>query len=323
MSFLFLRAFSTEFTFGSQQHIMKLILSKDHSFYPTKVIMSYSICSQSSSEYEPEYEPESIIISENKINLKFEVLTVVPPPLEYMSSLHSSQQEISGRQVWCGSLLLTEFLLDTFFDCDSNVKTISNHSFLHEKRVLELGSGTGIVGMSVATCFSTNCVALTDGDEEAVDLLIQNLQNKSNLCDGTNINSKGLSRVKGTNLLWGSDADVEEKFCNWCRSEWPSTWTQDESIAFDILLAGDVLYKSQLPTLFFSTVKKYMAKDGVLYLCHVPRADVDQKVVKDAVNDANLVYEEMDLTNLIKKLPDSYPHHDIERASIYKITFDV
>ena len=60
------------------------------------------------SEYEPEYEPETFQVANNKITL--EVLSVVPPPLEFMSELHSKQQEISGRQVWCGSLLLSYLL---------------------------------------------------------------------------------------------------------------------------------------------------------------------------------------------------------------------
>jgi hypothetical protein len=33
------------------------------------------------------------------------------PPLEYMSMLHSNQQEISGRQVWSGSFVLANVLL--------------------------------------------------------------------------------------------------------------------------------------------------------------------------------------------------------------------
>jgi hypothetical protein len=61
----------------------------------------------SDDEYEPEYEPERFIIDGR---FSVEVLAVVPPPLEYMSILHTQNQEISGRQVWCGSLLLASVL---------------------------------------------------------------------------------------------------------------------------------------------------------------------------------------------------------------------
>jgi hypothetical protein len=61
----------------------------------------------SDDEYQPEYEPERFTIDDRFF---VEVLAVVPPPLEYMSTLHTQNQEISGRQVWCGSLLLASVL---------------------------------------------------------------------------------------------------------------------------------------------------------------------------------------------------------------------
>jgi hypothetical protein len=60
------------------------------------------------SVYEPEYEPEEVVIANGKVRLQ--VLSVVPPPLEYMATLHADRQEISGRQVWTGSLALAHVL---------------------------------------------------------------------------------------------------------------------------------------------------------------------------------------------------------------------
>lgn len=91
------------------------------------VSSSTSVASSSVSVYEPEYEWEEIPIpgvvalqndDDNDDNdehdddddFSLHVLTVVPPPLEYMSRLHSQQQEISGRQVWTGSLFLAQVL---------------------------------------------------------------------------------------------------------------------------------------------------------------------------------------------------------------------
>ena len=56
--------------------------------------------------YEPEYESEVIEVSSN---LSLRILTVVPPPIEFLSRLHTRGTEISGRQVWTGSLLLAQF----------------------------------------------------------------------------------------------------------------------------------------------------------------------------------------------------------------------
>jgi hypothetical protein len=57
--------------------------------------------------YTPEYEPELVNVGGN---LQLQVMSLVPPPLEFMSQLHSQRQEISGRQVWTGSLLLAQVL---------------------------------------------------------------------------------------------------------------------------------------------------------------------------------------------------------------------
>ena len=73
----------------------------------------------SDEEYEPEYEPERFTISKE---YEVEVLAVVPPPIEFMSALHSNQQEISGRQVWCGSLLLSHMLVKLHTDDGSHFK---------------------------------------------------------------------------------------------------------------------------------------------------------------------------------------------------------
>ena len=82
---------------------------------PTITFLSRMASSSSSSPldsdnedcYEPEYELEYFAIDRYHLRL----LAVVPPPLEYMMTLHSTHQEISGRQVWCGSLLLAHALV--------------------------------------------------------------------------------------------------------------------------------------------------------------------------------------------------------------------
>jgi hypothetical protein len=74
--------------------------------------------SSSDEEYELEYEPESFLVA-GKYCL--DVLSVVPPPLEFMSELHTQHREISGRQVWCGSLLLANVLCSLHDDKDPNL----------------------------------------------------------------------------------------------------------------------------------------------------------------------------------------------------------
>ena len=63
--------------------------------------------SDSEFEYDLEYEPEEVEVGDETV---LRVWTVVPPPIEYISSLHAQRQEISGRQVWTGSLALAQFV---------------------------------------------------------------------------------------------------------------------------------------------------------------------------------------------------------------------
>jgi hypothetical protein len=90
--------------------------------------LSLSSSSDGSEEYEPEYEPVEICVhhgNESQPPLTFRVLSVLPPPIEYLSQLHHDHQEISGRQVWTGSLVLANAMMhmkDEFCQRDLNQK---------------------------------------------------------------------------------------------------------------------------------------------------------------------------------------------------------
>jgi predicted nicotinamide N-methyase len=170
-------------------------------------------------------------------------------------------------------------------------------------RILELGSGTGLVGIIVSKLGNSK-VVLTDGDEEAMGLLDQNLADPYNEIDA--------SRVKATFLRWNEQLD---EFDCWCRG---NVFDDDESsVDFDILLAGDVMYKNELPALFFKTADRYLSRKGILWLCHVPRSTVTHQVVKDAAVAAGFRIETVDTTNVVVK---DCPKIDLDRAVVYKIT---
>lgn len=252
-------------------------------------------------------------------------------------------------------------------------------------RILELGTGTGLVGMLVSKLMtdgggvhdvvddddeagssttattpvpttSNSIMVLTDGDEEAMRLLQQNLADPYNKIDS--------GRVKATFLRWNEQLD---EFDDWCRrssvggSSTTST-TADAAastakshrsddldddtattadVEFDIILAGDVMYKQELPMLFFQTVQRYLnKKGGALWLCHVPRATVTHQVVIDAaavagfsmvpiLTGASLVFE--DHPGIAKQDDDwldteqrhtiqDCPREDLDRAVVYQIT---
>jgi len=86
--------------------------------------------------YEPEYEPQEVTVDRRRNGCvhpdgePFLLLTLVPPPLEFMSRLHSRKQEISGRQVWSGSLLLARELIRRHRNIEEG-----NHSNVDAKEI--------------------------------------------------------------------------------------------------------------------------------------------------------------------------------------------
>ena len=182
-------------------------------------------------------------------------------------------------------------------------------------RILELGSGTGLVGITVSKLLDDadhkSLVVLTDGDEEAMHLLNRNLSDPFN-----NINS---NRVKATLLRWNEQFEI---FDHWCLQQIPADLNYDgdhsSNVDFDIILAGDVMYKKELPQLFFETAKRYMTiPDGVLWLCHVPRATVSHQTVISAAQAAGLSIVAVDTDDLVI---ENCPLEDLSRAVVYKIS---
>jgi len=264
-----------------------------------------------SSDYEPEYEIEQCIIGPRENNthqnkkIELAILSVMPPPLEYLSLLRSKEQEISGRKVWCGSILLSNYLLE-------------NRTILKGKRILELGCGTGILGMAMSSLFlgesddiGPKCIAMTDGDKEALKLLYENIRNNNIPSNATD----------ATRLYWG-DEEEYTSFSDWCTNKWPRLWEGNKNVTFDTIIAGDVMYKSELPILFFQTIKRFLSPEGILYLCHVPRSTVTHDIISSTARKKGFCLETVSVFNLENIERNDCPLDDFQRAVLYKISFN-
>ena len=209
---------------------------------------------------------------------------------------------------------------------------IENPHFVEGKRVLELGAGTGVLGM-LSHNLQSKCVALTDGDPLSVEHIQQNLV-QNNISSLIEI---GKFSTAATHLLWGDDKSMDS-FSRWClenlwrQSEQQSNdriltkklmWESEEEIQFDTIIAGDVMYKKGLPSLFFQTVSKYLAfPNGELLLCHVPRSCIDHDAVKAAASEAGFSVEEVRLDKTKFTADDDIEGIDVEdarRAAFYRI----
>lgn len=186
----------------------------------------------SDSEYEPEYEPEEVVVidldssdtsdtSSSPPPLLLSVMTLVPPPLEYMSKLHDDHLEVSSRVVWAGSLLLANNILRT--------PALLEQVASSDKKVLELGAGTGIVGLSLAKKNACKLICFTDGDEEALTLLKENAS-----MNKVDISANAVSGVPPA-YLWGDDDERISALEEWSRNHWSDGWGVDDIFGVSIL----------------------------------------------------------------------------------------
>lgn len=180
-------------------------------------------------------------------------------------------------------------------------------------RILELGSGTGLLGMALSKMSVTHppaALILSDGDDKAIDLLRSNLLNPANQMDAT--------VVKAVPLLWGKDCNgsISPDFLDWCRAAFSVRSCTD--VLFDCIVAGDVLYKAELPSIFFETAHALLSTDrSSLWLCHVPRHGVTQECVVEAAKAGGFAVETID-----PPVGDirGCPLEDVKRAVIYRMT---
>ncbi|XP_072124843.1 methyltransferase-like protein 22 isoform X1 [Mobula birostris] len=139
-----------------------------------------------------------------------------------------------GKQVWRGAFLLADHILN-------NPYLFKNHT------VLELGAGTGMTSIVMATVAKT--IYCTDVGE---DLL--------NMCERNVIANK---HIYGTT---GSEIKVRE--LDWLKSEVcidksPYCWSEEEIAQLydqtDVLLAADVFYDDDLTDAFFQTIYRILS----------------------------------------------------------------
>jgi len=215
----------------------------------------------SDSDYSTEYTPEDYIFPATARHplLTITAQTVVPPPPEFLLNLRLKNEEISGRRLWAGSVVLGCYLRAQYEPLSSK-----------QTDICELGCGSGVLGMMLSKTLSPSSdisLCLTDNDSVALDLCRENLQ----------LNS--LNYLTVGNYAWGEDTSAENDGCCIKGSK------------FDVVIAGDVMYKEGLPELFFKAASDILVPDGVMYICHVPRYTVTHDVVVRAAGEAGFVIE--------------------------------
>ena len=240
--------------------------------------------SDSDSDGEVEFEPEVFEVADR---LTFEVMTVSFMPVHKLMYNAQKGVEISGQKVWCGSISVIQYLL-------------KHPEFVVGCDVVELGAGTGILGMSCSR-FGCGKLILTDND-------LQSIRHMQLDCPRNHV-----------------DASVQVL-------DWFSPEMTEIKAYFNLgevttsrglrVVAGDVLYKKSLLEPFFNTAKVLLElKEGSrMILCHVPRAGNEHSDVQAAAQRIGLQIEPVDVA--IWRTEDCLkycPEEDVMRAGVYLV----
>jgi predicted nicotinamide N-methyase len=172
-----------------------------------------------------------------------------------------------------------------------------------------------------------SCVVLSDGDVKAVDLLRENLLHNG---IGSGSGDDDPSVVMAEHLVWGDDENggdgkdgSTDRFSDRCRSLLDNCWRAEDEVKFDCIVAGDVLYKGDLPGLFFQTVQRFLSQGGTVWLCHVPRANVTHEIVVAAAQASGLeVVERVRASDdeTAGFVGEDCPRDEVDKAQIYRMT---
>ncbi|KAK4361945.1 hypothetical protein RND71_017186 [Anisodus tanguticus] len=155
-----------------------------------------------------------------------------------------------GLQVWRAELVLADFVLHV----------MSMSSDFDEVVALELGAGTGLVGILLAQVAKT--VFITDHGNEVLENCEKNVDLNAEIFHGK-------ASVHVRELDWKDSWPPQE--ANTSPSKGRYSWAQsdiEELKKSSLLLAADVIYSDDLTDAFFSILKKLMSDnlEKVLYL---------------------------------------------------------
>ncbi|KAF7511009.1 hypothetical protein GJ744_005555 [Endocarpon pusillum] len=144
-----------------------------------------------------------------------------------------------GLKTWTSSVLLSRRLI-----------LLHQHVHQPHPRVLELGAGTGLVGIAAACCWAAR-VTLTDLPEILPNLQ-GNIDNNNEVMEAYGGNAHGLP------LDWADDTNCPE----------------DDDGRYSIILAADPLYSSDHPKMLVETLQRWIGNTSdARFIIELPLRD--------------------------------------------------
>lgn len=111
----------------------------------------------------------------------------------------------TGHRTWEAAFALSDYILSGFAQSPSVLSSSWTPS-----SIIELGAGTGLTGLVAASYFRSQTLVLTDGDDDVVNGLENNVElNTQGLTYTTSCNQYSTTAIC-KKLWWGNDADFDQ-----------------------------------------------------------------------------------------------------------------
>ena len=181
---------------------------------------------------------------------------------QYFTLSESSLEDV-GKQIWAGSMLLSDLLLSQQVNINNEV-------------VCELGCGCGLLGVILMSYTHPANLYLTDYEARILDLAERNYLVNAHIFNSVNLNT--LRQADFRLLDWStytnnsSSNNTNTSTSSSSASSAPSKydWTEQDQTLFNtnriIYLAADVIYDDELTVSFFTMLQHRMKYYDILYL---------------------------------------------------------
>ena len=178
-------------------------------------------------------------------------------------NLSESSLEDVGKQIWAGSMLLSDLLLSQQLNINNEV-------------VCELGCGCGLLGVILMSYTHPSNLYWTDYEARILDLAGRNYNVNAHILNDINLDSSCQPRFRL--LDWSTYASNSNYTSNTNSTSSSSTssapskyvWTEQDNALFNnnrvVYLAADVIYDDELTVSFFTMLQQRMKYNDILYL---------------------------------------------------------
>jgi predicted nicotinamide N-methyase len=172
-----------------------------------------------------------------------------------------------GSIIWDGSEILLQYLL-TVLPHDSSI------------RFLELGAGTGLLGLGLLAALPTVTGLLTDKETHVLEINVAR-------------NLDLVPRASVRALVWGTEIqEIQQHAIEGAGHQETQQHATKES-NYDVLLASDVLYSEECVAPLFHTVNQLITGATIFYLCYKIRDEAAEAVFFTLCRQAGLVFEDV------------------------------